>query len=94
MHSGRAAVKARLAARLGAVWKADKARKAEEAAYTVLKEGFQAAANRFNVKKEKKPKPAPEETPGQEAAPEHSSPPGTPPDGPLRSNFQIKNSQS
>ena len=44
--------------------------KAEEAAYTVLKEGFQAAANRFNVKKEKKPKPAPEEKPGQEAEPE------------------------
>lgn len=68
--------------------------KAEEAAYTVLKEGFQAAANRFNVKKEKKPKPAPEETHGHEDEPENPSPPGTPPDGPLRSNFQIKNSQS
>lgn len=37
--------------------------KAEEAAFVTLKEGFQAAANRFNVKKEKKekkPKPEPQ----------------------------------
>lgn len=35
--------------------------KAEEAAYTVLKEGFEPAANRFNIKKEKKKKQAKEE---------------------------------
>ena len=40
--------------------------KAEEAAFVTLKEGFQAAANRFNVKKEKKPKPEP---PAEEAPP-------------------------
>lgn len=37
--------------------------KAEEAAFVTLKEGFQSAANRFNVKKEKKekkPKPEPQ----------------------------------
>lgn len=38
--------------------------KAEEAAFVTLKEGFQAAANRFNVKKEKKEKkPKPESPP-------------------------------
>ena len=40
--------------------------KAEEAAFVTLKEGFQAAANRFNVKKEKKekkPKPEPQPEP-------------------------------
>ena len=40
--------------------------KAEEAAFVTLKEGFQAAANRFNVKKEKKekkPKPEPQHEP-------------------------------
>ena len=40
--------------------------KAEEAAFVTLKEGFQTAANRFNVKKEKKekkPKPEPQPEP-------------------------------
>ena len=40
--------------------------KAEEAAFDTLKEGFQAAANRYNVKKEKKekkPKPEPQPEP-------------------------------
>lgn len=42
--------------------------KAEEAAFVTLKEGFQAAANRFNVKKEKKekkPKPEPPPADGE-----------------------------
>ena len=39
--------------------------KSAEAAYVALKEGFDMAANRFNIRKEKKKKekPAPEETP-------------------------------
>lgn len=40
---------------------------ATQAALLVLREGFQAAANRFNVKKEKKKKPQPEEEAALEA---------------------------
>lgn len=41
--------------------------KAEEAAVTVLQQDFQAAANKFNTKKEKKPKPKKEPAPPAEA---------------------------
>ncbi|MBR6576422.1 MAG: aminoacyl-tRNA hydrolase [Akkermansia sp.] len=46
--------------------------KAEEATVMMIKEGFQAAANKFNVKKEKKPRKkqeSAEEPPAPEAAP-------------------------
>lgn len=43
--------------------------KAEEATVMMLKEGFQAAANKFNVKKEKKPRRKPE-APAESPAPE------------------------
>lgn len=50
--------------------------KAEEATVMMLREGFQAAANKFNVKKEKKPrkKPQPEAAAGEnaEATPEQT----------------------
>jgi hypothetical protein len=41
--------------------------KAEEATVMMMREGFQAAANKFNVKKEKKPRRKPE--PAADAAP-------------------------
>ena len=45
--------------------------RAAEAAYVVLKEGFEAAANRFNIKKEKKKKEKPlAEDPEAEGAPQ------------------------
>ena len=53
--------------------------KAEEATVMMIREGFQAAANKFNVKKEKKPrkKPQPE---GEAAAPENAENPPPPPE--------------
>lgn len=44
--------------------------KAEEATVMMLREGFQAAANKFNVKKEKKPRRKPEPAGEEPAAPE------------------------
>ena len=52
--------------------------KAEEATILMMKEGFQAAANKFNVKKEKMPrkKPQPE---GEAHTPESAeNPPASP----------------
>ena len=48
--------------------------KAEEAAFVALKEGFQAAANRFNVKKEKKEKKPKTERPQAEEEPSPAKP--------------------
>lgn len=48
--------------------------KAEEAAFVALKEGFQAAANRFNVKKEKKEKKPKTEQPQVEEEPSPAKP--------------------
>lgn len=48
--------------------------KAEEAAFVTLKEGFQAAANRFNVKKEKKEKKPKTEQPQAEEDPSPAKP--------------------
>ena len=48
--------------------------KAEEAAFVTLKEGFQAAANRFNVKKEKKEKKPKTEQPQAEEEPPPAKP--------------------
>lgn len=45
--------------------------KAEEATVMMLKEGFQAAANKFNVKKEKKPRRKPE-APAEAPTPEQA----------------------
>ena len=50
--------------------------KAEEATALMIREGFQAAANKFNVKKEKKPRKKPEPVSGAEnpVNPENTTP--------------------
>ena len=53
--------------------------KAEEATVLMMQEGFQAAANKFNVKKEKKPRKKPQPETGA-AAPENAENPPPPPD--------------
>ena len=49
--------------------------KAEEATAMMMREGFQAAANKFNVKKEKKPRKKPEqaESPDASSQPENTA---------------------
>lgn len=54
--------------------------KAEQAAVCVHQEGFQAAANRFNIKKEKKKKERPAAEQASEAAEEESTPSPEPQD--------------
>lgn len=53
--------------------------KAEEAAVVTLNEGFDMAANRFNTKKEKKPKKQPEAPEQETSAPPSESPAAEPP---------------
>ena len=56
--------------------------KAEEATVMMIREGFQAAANKFNVKKEKKPRKKPE-APAEETAEAASETPTQAADSPL-----------